>query len=353
MPGEKTEQRKAEHLKICAKGDLGKITFTNKTTGFEEIDLIPSALPEISKDEVELETEFLGKPLAFPLIVSSMTGGCKEAGEVNNDIASACEELGIGMGVGSMRAMIENPALAYTYKVRDVAPNIFLNGNIGVSQLKGMDLEKLAGALNEVDADALAIHLNPAQEAVQKEGTTDFKGLAKEIERTVKKLSAPVFVKEVGNGISRETARLLVQTGIQAIDVSGAGGTNWVKIDAMRGKNTNAEYLYEWGVPTALAIVEARSVYNQTILASGGIRNGLDIAKALILGADLCSIALPVLRAQADGGKEGVVEYLTRIQGELRTVMFLVGAKNLNELKDKKIVVHGKMREWLKQRGKG
>ncbi len=223
-----TENRKAEHLKIAAEGE---VQFKGKTTGFEKVgfkgvDLEYRALPEIDKKDVRLETEFLGKRFKAPLMVEAITGGVKEAKKINKDIAKACEALGLGMGLGSQRAMIEFPELKETYFVRDVAPNIFLAGNLGVTELGKCSLEEIEKALEEVKADALAIHINAAQAALQPEKETNFRGRLKEIEKLVQGLKKPVYVKEVGHGIGFETAKALAETGVKAIDVGGAGGTS-------------------------------------------------------------------------------------------------------------------------------
>lgn len=345
----KTKKRKADHIKIALTQD---VSFSKKTTGFEDVgfegvELNYNALPEIDKKEVELGTEFLGKAFSAPIMAASMTGGIREAEGINKEIAKACEDLHLGMGLGSQRAMIENPALTKTYKVREVAPTIFLAGNIGVVQAKGYSAEKMTDALEKIGADALCIHINAAQEAVQAEGTTDFRNGIETIDRLSRELSHPVIVKEVGHGISKEVAKELAKTKIKAIDVGGAGGTSWVRIDSLRSEKTKklGEVYSEFGIPTTASIIETRSVFNGKIIATGGVRNGLDIVKAIVLGADLCGIALPVLRAQQEGGTAGVKKYFEQIIEEIKTGMFLVGAKNIAELKHKKYTLTGKIKE--------
>jgi len=328
-----TEKRKAEHIEICLKKD---VSFKHKTTKFEEVHLEYDCLPDFALTDMDLSTEFLGKKFSAPLMVSAITGGTKKAKKINKDIAKACQKLGLGMGLGSQRAMIDYPDLTDTYKVRDVAPDIFLAGNIGASQLKDYTVKQLKKAVLDVKADALAIHLNAAQEAVQPEGTPDFSGAPKKIRLVAKTLVRPVYVKEVGHGIGRVTARKLAKTGIKAIDVQGAGGTSWVAIDAMRGNKESGETFREFGIPTAVSIYECRKEFKGSIIASGGIRSGLDIVKGLILGASLAGIALPVLKAQNKGGAKGVERYLKGIIDETRIAMFLVNAKNLAALKSKK-----------------
>lgn len=350
----KIKERKLEHIKIALKEN---VQFSKKTTGLEEVgfggaELIYKALPEMKKVDVDVETEFLGKKFSAPLMAASMTGGIKEAEKINNDIAKACESLGIGMGLGSQRAMIENPKLTKTYKVRKIAPAIFLAGNLGVAQAKEYPIRKIEDVLKNVGADALCIHVNAAQESVQREGTTDFsKGVAA-IDKLSKELGYPVIVKEVGHGISKEVAKELAKTKIAAIDVGGAGGTSWVAIDSMRNKKTVGigKTYWDFGIPTAVSIIETKAVFNKPIIATGGIRTGLDCVKAIVLGADLCGIALPILKAQQEGGVKGVQQYLEKIIEEIKIGMFLVGAKNLRELKKKKYLLFGKTKEWIEQR---
>ncbi len=326
----KTGKRKTEHLDICLKEE---VQFRQKTTGLEWIDLNYESLPEISLNEVDLSTRFLGKNFSAPLMVSAMTGGTPKAKKINRDIAIACQRLGIGMGVGSQRAMLEDPALRETYYVRDIAPEIFLAGNIGVSQLKEYSPRQIAWALDEIGADALCVHVNAVQEAMQFEGDTDFRGGISAIKKLALLRKKPVIVKEVGHGISGTVARKLAKTGIKAIDVQGAGGTSWAGIDSLRGKSELGAVFWDFGVPTAVSIVECRNAFNGKIIGSGGIRTGIDVAKALLLGADLCGIALPVLKAQVKGGSKGVEKYLRQIIEETRLAFYLTGAKNIKDLK--------------------
>jgi len=329
----KTVKRKSEHLDICLKKD---VQFKCKTTGLEWIDLNYECLPEISLNEVDLSTNFLGKKFYAPLMVSAITGGTQKAKKINRDIAKACQKLGIGMGLGSQRAMLEKPALKETYYIRDIAPGIFLAGNIGVAQLKGYSAKQIAKAMKEIGADALCVHVNAAQEAMQFEGDTNFKRGIAAINKLTALLKKPVIVKEVGHGISGTVARKLAKTGISALDVQGAGGTSWIGIDSLRGKSELGETFWDFGVPTAASIVECRQAFKGKIIGSGGIRTGQDVAKALLLGADLCGIALPVLKAQAKGGEKGVEKYLRRIIEETRVAFYLTGAKNISDIKKTK-----------------
>ncbi len=326
-------KRKEEHIEIALKEN---VSFREKTTELERIKLEYNCLPDISLEEVDTSTEFLGKKFSAPLMVSAITGGIPRAKKINKDIAKACQKLGVGFGLGSQRAMLEKPELKETYMVRDVAPDIFLAGNIGASQLKDYSIEQLEEALEEVKADALAIHLNAAQEALQPGGTPDFRGALEKINEVSKNLSKPVYVKEVGHGIGWIVAKKLSKTGIKAIDVQGAGGTSWAGIESLRGNRGIGKTFWDIGIPTAVSIFECRKEFKGPIIASGGIRSGLDVVKGIILGADLGGIALPVLKAQAKAGEKGVGKYLQRIIDEIRIAMFLLNAKKIADLKKKK-----------------
>ena len=347
-----TKKRKGEHIQIVLKK---KVAFREKTTGledvsFKEIELMYTAIPQVDKKKISLAAKLFSKNFSAPLMVSGMTGGVKEAAKINKDIAMACQELGLGMGVGSERAMIEHPALTETYFVRDVAPGIFLAANIGAAQLAEYNVSQIQKAVDGIKADALAIHLNAAQEAVQKEGDTNFSNTLKLIKKTVSKIRQPVYVKEVGNGITFEVAKMLAKTGVKAIDVQGAGGTTWVGVESYRGNYELGETFWDIGIPTTLSVMETRKAFNGTIIASGGIRTGLDVVKCIILGADMASTAYPVLKAQNAGGANGVKRCLEQIIEEICVGMFLVGAKNIVELKKKKFVLKGKTLDWARQR---
>jgi len=322
-----TELRKIQHVNIVVKNN---VQFRDKSNGLNEIELEYKTLPEINKSEISTDIEFLGKVFSAPLFVSGMTGGAKSVEQINKDIAKACEEIGIGMGVGSQRAMLEDPSLASTYFVRDVAPSIFLAGNIGVTQLKKYSRQQIEEMLDLIKADVLAVHINAAQEAVQPEGTPEFEGCLEQIALLADELSKPVYVKEVGAGISKETAQELAKTKIAAIDVGGAGGTSWTAVEYLRGNERDGPF-WDWGIPTAQSIKEVREVWEGPLIATGGIRNGLDVAKAIALGADLAGMAFPVLQAQQKGGFKAVKSFLEKTINELRTAMFLIGEKSLSD----------------------
>ncbi len=341
------EKRKIDHLNLCTKKN---VAFPTKTTLLEDVELSYKSLPELNLNEIDLSTEFLGKKFSFPFIASAITGGAQVAKKVNLEIAAACQEMGVGMGLGSMRAMLQQPSLTETYYIRDVAPDIFLAGNIGCAQLKQFTPEQLNEALNAIEANALAIHLNAAQEAVQPEGDADFTGLIQKIAEYADKISIPVYVKEVGHGISYEVAFALKETNIKAIDVQGAGGTSWTKVDSLRHKNGFGEIFQDYGIPTAVSVINTKHALHGTqkkIIATGGIRNGLEAIKAIALGADMVGNAMPILKAQQSKGTKGIVDYLNNFKREMEIAAFLHGCKDINETHQEKPIVLGKLREWL------
>jgi isopentenyl-diphosphate delta-isomerase len=328
-------QRKTEHLRISLEKD---VRFRNLTTGLERYRFVHQALPEMNRDDIDLSTTLLGKELRAPLIISSMTGGTEDAETINQNLALAAQIHGLGMGVGSQRAALEEPDLSHTYQVRDVAPDILLLANLGAVQLNyGYGVEHCQRAVEMIEADGLILHLNPLQEALQPEGNTDFSGLLAKIEAVCRRLSVPVIVKEVGWGISEQVARRLVDCGVAAIDVAGAGGTSWSEVEMHRADSETlrriAAAFADWGIPTAESIQMARRGASElTLIASGGIRTGVEAAKAIALGADAVALATPFLQP-ATVSPEAVGEKIGEILEELRTAMFCVGAGNLQELK--------------------
>ena len=329
------DQRKSDHLRILLKEN---VRFRNLTTGLERYRFVHQALPEINRDEVDLSTTLLGKELSVPLIISSMTGGTEEAETINKNLALAAQIHGLGMGVGSQRAALEEPNLSDTYQVRAVAPDILLFANLGAVQLNyGYSIEHCQRAVEMIEADGLILHLNPLQEALQPEGNTDFSGLLARIEKVCHGLSVPVIAKEVGWGISEEAARRLADSGVAAIDVAGAGGTSWSEVEMHRADNEISRCIAasfaDWGIPTAESIqMVRRGAPGVTLIASGGIRTGVEAAKAIALGADAVALAAPFLQP-ATVSPEAVGEKVRELLEELRTAMFCVGAKNLQELK--------------------
>jgi isopentenyl-diphosphate delta-isomerase len=346
-----TEKRKAEHIKILLEQ---KAQARKATTGFEDIQLVHRALPEVDRQKISLSASFLGKKLSAPLIVGAMTGGTEEATKINASIAEAVEKLHLGMGVGSQRAAIEDRQLEKTYSIaRKKAPTAFLIANIGGVQLvHGCGLKEVKKAVEMIDADAVALHLNAVQEAVQPEGQTNFKGVLAKISEIAGELDMPVIVKETGCGISAEDAKALEAAGVKAIDIGGVGGTSFAAVEYYRSTSPNnmGEVFWDWGIPTAVSLIETTQTVKIPVIASGGVRSGLDIAKSLALNANLASISQPVLEAAVKGAKK-TQELLSCLIDELRNVMFLVGAENLEALAKVPVVVTGKTAEWLNIRG--
>jgi isopentenyl-diphosphate delta-isomerase len=348
---ERTQKRKAEHIRICFEQ---KAQAKKATAGFEDIELIHRALPELDREKISLCTSFFGKKLFAPLIVGAMTGGTEEATKINASIAEAVEKLGLGMGVGSQRAAIEDQKLEKTYTIaRKKAPSAFLIANIGGIQLvRGYDLKEVKKIIQMIDADALAVHLNAMQEAVQPEGQTDFKGVLARIGEITREIDKPVIVKETGCGISAEDAKALEVAGAKAIDVGGLGGTSFAAVEYYRSASPRnmGEVFWDWGIPTAVSLIETTQTVKIPVIASGGIRSGLDIVKSLALKASLASISQPILEVAVKGAKE-TEELLARLIDELRSAMFLVGAENLESLTKVPAVITGKTAEWLNTRG--
>ena len=318
---------------------------------FDEIQLVHRALPEINLADVDPSVEFLGKQLSFPLLISSMTGGSgAQIKTINRNLAEAAEAEGVAMGVGSQRILFDDPSVAASFDLRSVAPTALLFANLGAVQLNyGMTIDQIRSAMDVLKADALILHLNPLQEAVQPEGDTDFSNLCqplasaserrgKKIGDVVQGLEKPVIVKEVGAGISRADAELLVQAGVKIIDVAGAGGTSWSRIESARCDDPAlGELFQDWGIPTPQALMEL-SELDVTLIASGGIRTGIELAKAMILGASLCGMARPFLTPAMESA-EAVRQVIQRIKKEFITAMFLMGQKNIEQLQGNKSLI--------------
>jgi isopentenyl-diphosphate delta-isomerase len=334
-----TQQRKKEHLELCL--DTESVTGSSGT-GFDRYSFVHNALPELDIDELDLNTSFLGKPLKAPILISSMTGGFELARKVNRNLAAAAQQLGLAMGVGSQRVAIEEPSAAESFEVRDLAPDILLLGNLGAVQLNyGYTADHCRRAVRMIGADGLILHLNVLQEAVQPEGNRNFKGLSKKIAQVCGELEFPVVVKEVGSGISADVAIRLKNAGVKAIDVAGRGGTSWYAVEAKRatsqGRAADTTFL-DWGISTEEALVAVRKVLpDLPLIASGGIRTGLDIAKAIALGADMAAFGQPLL-ASALESAEKVVEFITAIIDQIKVAMLCVGAANLAALRHAPIV---------------
>ncbi len=353
-----TSDRKIEHLLLCVKKNVEaqKTHLELRASGFDDVDLIHNCLPDINKKALDLEIGFLGKKLGAPLLIASMTGGHPDTKAVNAALAGAAEELGIGMGVGSQRAAIEDQTLEDSFRiVRDKAPDAFICGNVGAAQLNEFGIEGLERAVEMIEADAMAIHLNFLQEAIQPEGNVDATGCLMAIKKVCNELSVPVIVKETGAGIAHSQAAAICEAGASAIDVGGLGGTSWAGVETYRAQKHGdllSEHLgrqfWNWGIPTVVSIVE--SSISIPVVATGGVRSGIDIAKSIALGASLCGLALPLV-APAIIGQNDVVDKLTIIIEELKVAMFLSGCRTVEELGDSPVVITGRTREFLEQRG--
>ncbi|WP_082469255.1 type 2 isopentenyl-diphosphate Delta-isomerase [Sciscionella sediminilitoris] len=330
MSGELT-RRKRSHIDVCLNHE---VAYTRRATGFEEIELPYRALPETDLAAVDTTTEFLGKPLRAPVLIGAMTGGAELAGTINANLAVAAHRLGIGLMLGSQRVMLENPDAARSFQVRQHAPDALLIGNLGVAQLaKGYDATQLRRAVAEIGADALALHTNPLQEANQPGGDTNFTGLAHAIRTVVGEVEFPVLLKEVGHGISARCARSVADAGLAALDVAGAGGTSWAKVEQLAAHGTVVSPdLAEWGIPTATALREVRAELPELpLVASGGIRSGLDAAKAIASGARVVAVAYPLLHPAVESA-DAVTAWLERFITELRIGMFCAGCPDLAAL---------------------
>jgi len=342
------ERRKRAHLDLCANGD---VEHAEKTTLFEEVDLVHDSLSELDLDDVDLSIEFLGRRLRAPFLITGMTGGTGEAATVNRDLARLAEQHGIGFGLGSQRAMLRRPELVSTYSVRREAPTTLVLANLGLNQAAETPLPSLDRLVEAVGADALCLHLNPAQELVQKEGDRKFSGGLKALKRIAAEIRFPLIVKETGCGISAKVASQLEQAGIRTVDVSGAGGTSWVRVEDLRGDSRShalGELFRDWGIPTAASLVQLRGSRLSRI-ASGGIRNALDAAKALALGAELCGFALPVFRAYRSGGVEAASSFLGETIEGLRVAMILTGSRTVAELRRQPVVLGPRLERWAQK----
>jgi isopentenyl-diphosphate delta-isomerase len=353
---EKTEKRKAEHIKICLNE---KAQARKATAGFEDVQFIHRALPEVDKAKIDLSTTVFGHKFSAPLIVGAMTGGTAEATRINAAIAEAVERLQLGMGVGSQRAAIEDSKLEKTFAIaRKKAPTAFLIANIGGVQLvHGYGVKKVKKAVEMIGADAVAIHLNALQEAVQPEGQTNFRGVLAKIGEVAGELDKPVIVKETGAGIAAEDAKKLEAAGVKAIDIGGTGGTSFAAVEYYRttGQENSVQHFlgdvfWDWGIPTVVSLAETTQTVKIPVIASGGVRTGMDVAKALALNACLASVSQPALQAAVKGAKD-TENMLSLLIEELRDVMFLVGAEKVKALAKTPIVVTGKTAEWLRARG--
>lgn len=330
-----TQTRKADHIRICLDED---VQFHGVTNGLERYRFTHCCLPELNRSEIDIRTKFLGKWLGAPLLISSMTGGTEQAKTINFRLAEVAQHYKLAMGVGSQRVAVENPQVADTFAVRSHAPDILLFANLGAVQLNySYGLAECLRVIDLLEADALILHLNPLQECIQPKGDTNFKGLIDKINILCNKIPVPVIVKEVGNGISAATAQKLLDAGVTAIDVAGAGGTSWAKVESERALNMQQRRLGQtfanWGLPTAECITSIRAIAPEIpLIASGGLRDGLDVAKAIALGADIAGLAFPFLQAAAES-TDAVESLVQLLSAEITTVLFCTGNANLSQLK--------------------
>jgi isopentenyl-diphosphate delta-isomerase len=348
----RTSSRKQQHVNISLTRD---VAFRTKSSGFDRLDFLHNALPEIKLSDIDPSAVFLGKKIGLPFIISSMTGGYAKAEKINGQLAEVCAQKNIALGVGSQRQASESTRYHRSFSiVRKIAPDIPIFGNIGAAEVAGLqDASKIMRLIDLIQADGFAVHLNPLQELLQPEGNTNFRGVLKGIEFLAKSLSIPLIVKEIGAGISSDVARRLIDAGVNIIDVAGAGGTSWAGVEILRRskkenkklesalkikgtKNSNAEMFWDWGIPTVDALKSVRHLRNEfpslKVIASGGISNGFDCAKSIALGADFVASAMSILQALASGGTKAVIRLIDQWEWELKSVMFLTGSRSPAEL---------------------
>jgi len=343
--------RKADHIELAATGD---VAFENTTTLFECIKLVHQALPEVSTSSIDTSTTLFGKRLRAPIVIASMTGGVARAEAINRDLAAIAEARGYGFGLGSQRAMHVDARVTPTYRVRDVAPTALVLGNLGLVQARQMSTAEVRSLALEVGADALCLHLNPAMEIVQPGGDRDFTGCVATLARLTSELGLPIIAKETGCGLSMRVAGQLKGAGVRHVDVSGAGGTSWVAVEMHRAKDDEralGQAFREWGIPTAASVAWMAKAGFETVIATGGIATGLDVAKAIALGATAAGIARPILQALTSGGRAAAEQRLDAIEAELRAAMLLVGAGSLAELRSAPRIIVGELSFWLEQGG--
>ncbi|MDH3623803.1 MAG: type 2 isopentenyl-diphosphate Delta-isomerase [Myxococcales bacterium] len=340
------KQRKADHLDLCA---TDEVSFRQRTTLLECVRLVHQSLPEADFDSVDTRVRLLGKELRAPLLIAAMTGGHERAAEINQALASIADERGYAFGLGSQRAMQKRPDTAWTYQVREQAPDVLLLGNVGVVQARDLSSKAIAKMLAEVGADALCLHMNPAMELVQPEGDRDFRGGLDTFRRLWEELDRPIIAKETGSGVSRQVADKLHAIGIRHVDTSGAGGTSWVGVETLRAEGRGkaiGEALWDWGIPTAASVHYCVGA-GMTTIATGGIRSGMDVARAIALGAGCAGIARNVYQAFLEGGSEGARAFLSGVERELRSIMLLCGARTIEELQRAPHVITGELKDWI------
>lgn len=348
------QSRKADHLALAANAD---VAFRDQGTLLSGVRLVHDALPDFAEGDVDPSVTLFGKKLRAPILIAAMTGGTEEAGRVNRDLAAIAEARGYAFGLGSQRAMFVRPETKETFRVRAVAKRTLVFGNVGVVQAREMKTDDVRALVDDVGADALCVHLNPAMELVQPGGDRDFRGGLDTIARLARELAIPIIVKETGCGISPSVARRVLAAGARGIDVSGAGGTSWVGVETLRARDqgdesarTLGEAFWDWGVPTAVCVASiARIAPDVPIVATGGIASGLDAARAIALGARLVGIARPVLKALRSGGTDGALAFLDAVERELRAAMLLTGSRTVDALRRAPRVLSAELIGWLDQ----
>lgn len=344
--GSQISHRKMDHIKLCCEREVE----FERTTMLELVELEHCALPDLAEADLDLGTEFMGKRLAAPLMITAITGGIEKAAAINRDLAAVAERMGIAFGFGSQRPMLVHPESHASFQVRDVAPTILLLGNLGMQQARHLDNDRFRRLVDASGLDGIAIHLNPAMELHQPEGDRNFRGGRDLLERLARSFPDKILVKETGCGISARVADVLKAAGIRHVDVAGAGGTSWVKVELHRapGGSCTANPFAEWGIPTAVSLLRLAPM-GFNLVASGGIRTGLDAAKALALGARIAGMALPIIKAYEQGGTGAVETFLTRVKDELARTMLLTGCRTIQELRQQPVILLGNLYRWLHQ----
>lgn len=344
--GANISERKLDHLELCADED---VEYRGKTTLLDEVELLHDSLPELSVDNIDLSVDVMGKELDAPLLITGMTGGADQALEINQILATVAEELGIAFGVGSQRAMLQHPELAETYQIREQAPSTLIFGNIGAVQAVDLSVSEAEDLVGIIGADALCIHMNPGQEMIQPEGDRDFRGCVDAISRLADELNVPVVAKETGCGLSPRTLQKLQDAGVEWVDTSGAGGTTWVGVEALRApaeEKDVGEIFWDWGVPTAASIVYARQK-GFKIVGSGGLRSGLDAARAIALGANLAGMALPWLRSAFNGGEDASMAFGRTTLRAMRVACLLTGSPTIDALGSAPKILGARLQHWI------
>lgn len=330
--GESIGERKAQHLEICSNESAYQVE--GGSTMLDEVRFVHRALPEVDESEIDLTTTFLGRTISMPVFISSMTGGSAEGYRVNKILAEIAQDAGVPVGMGSIRILYRKPDVIDHFRLRNLAPDVPVFANIGGVQLIDPDQRELIELVKRLEVDALAVHLNPGQELAQPEGDRDFAGVLDGIARLVDASPVPIIVKETGFGIAPRDARALVDRGVTYVDVAGSGGTNWVTVERYR-MEADAELVAsefsDWGIPTGIALAASRDLEGR-LLASGGLRTGLDVAKSIALGAVAAGLALPFVREVVAGGHDAGLAFAERIRSVLRTAMVLTGARTVHDL---------------------